>query len=442
MMNFILNYFSELVRLFNEMAPWLLFGLVFAGLLKVYFPQEHIDKYLGKPNFKSAVNASLLGVPLPLCSCGVIPTGISFYKNGASKGATNSFLISTPQTGVDSIFATYAMLGWPFAIIRPIVAFTTGIIGGVLTNWFIKERPKPAPVITNPLFAGLKLDIKSVGKKADDCNNASCDCHTPPKRETHALIRAADYAFIELLQDIAKWLLLGFLVATLISVLIPDGFFSMFKGYGFVEILVILAASVPMYICATGSIPIAAVLLMKGVSPGAALVFMMAGPATNVATITVLGKIMGKKSLSIYLGSIIGGAIFFGLLTNWLIPADFIMSKMHHNHDGMDHEMLPAWVGITSSLILIGSIISGYFIERIKKQKKMTRETFQTIRVEGMTCSHCEASINRNLSKLDGIDEVVADKNTSQVKVRGSKINLAEIEAIVTDLGYQFKGSI
>lgn len=441
-MDFIVNYFSELVRLFNEMAPWLLFGLVFAGLLKVYFPQEHIDRYLGKPNFRSAVNASLLGVPLPLCSCGVIPTGISFYKNGASKGATNSFLISTPQTGVDSIFATYAMLGWPFAIIRPIVAFTTGIIGGVLTNWFIKEKPKPAPVVTNPLFTGLKLDIKSVDKKTDDCINASCECHTPPKRETHALIRAADYAFIELLQDIAKWLLLGFLVATLISVLIPDGFFSMFKGYGFIEILVILAASVPMYICATGSIPIAAVLLMKGVSPGAALVFMMAGPATNVATITVLGKIMGKKSLSIYLGSIIGGAIFFGLLTNWLIPADFIMSKMHHNHDGMDHEMLPAWVGITSSLILIGSIISGYFIERTKKQKKMTRETFQTIRVEGMTCSHCEASINRNLSKLDGIDEVVADKNTSQVKVRGSKINLTEIEAVVTDLGYQFKGSI
>jgi uncharacterized membrane protein YraQ (UPF0718 family)/copper chaperone CopZ len=442
-MDFVLNYFSELVRLFNEMAPWLLFGLVFAGLLKVYFPQEHIDKYLGKPNFKSAVNASLLGVPLPLCSCGVIPTGISFYKNGASKGATNSFLISTPQTGVDSIFATYAMLGWPFAIIRPIVAFCTGIFGGVLTNWLIKETPKPSPVTVNPMFTGLKLDLKSAGKKAADCDDDSCGCHTPPKKEAHSLIRAADYAFIELLQDIAKWLILGFLVATLISVVLPDGFFTMFKGYGFLEILIVLAASVPMYICATGSIPIAAVLLMKGVSPGAALVFMMAGPATNVATITVLGKVMGKKSLLIYLGSIIGGAIFFGLLTNWLIPADFIMSKMNHTHDeGMDHEMLPAWIGITSSLILIVSIISGYFIERIKKQKKMTKETFQTIKVEGMTCSHCEASINRNLSKLDGMEEVIADKNSSQVKIRGSKINLTEIEHVITDLGYHYKGSL
>jgi len=438
-----MNYFSELVRLFNEMAPWLLFGLVFAGLLKVYFPQEHIDKYLGKPNFKSAVNASLLGVPLPLCSCGVIPTGISFYKNGASKGATNSFLISTPQTGIDSIFATYAMLGWPFAIIRPLVAFSTGIFAGVLTNWLIKETPKPEPIVVNPMFAGLKLDLKSAGRKTVDCDDDSCDCHTPPKKETHSLIRAADYAFIELLQDIAKWLILGFLVATLISVVLPDGFFSMFKGYGFIEILVILAASVPMYICATGSIPIAAVLLMKGVSPGAALVFMMAGPATNIATITVLGKIMGKKSLFIYLGSIIGGAIFFGMLTNWLIPADFILSKMTHNHgDGMDHEMLPQWIGITSSIVLVVSIISGYFIERIKKQRKMTKEIFQTIKVEGMTCSHCEASINNNLSKLTGIEEVIANKNTSSVKISGSIIDLAEIERVVTELGYQYKGSV
>ena len=442
-MNFVLNYFSELIRLFYEMAPWLLFGLVFAGLLKVYFPQKHIDKYLGKPNFKSAVNASLLGVPLPLCSCGVIPTGISFYKNGASKGATNSFLISTPQTGVDSIFATYAMLGWPFAIIRPIVAFTTGIFGGVLTNLLIKEKPKPAPVAVNPLFAGLKLDIKSTGKKVSDCDDLSCGCHTPPKKEVHALVRAADYAFVELLQDISKWLIIGFMAAALWSVLLPDGFFSMFKGYGFIEILVVLAASVPLYICATGSIPIAAVLLMKGVSPGAALVFMMAGPATNVATITVLGKVMGKKSLAIYLGSIIGGAVFFGLLTNWLIPADFIMSKMNHNHsDGMKHEMLPAWIGITSSIVLVTSIIAGYFIERYKKRIKMTTEIFQTITVEGMTCSHCEASINRNLSNLKGIDEVVADKNTSQVKVRGSKIDLKEIERLVTDLGYQYKGVV
>ena len=441
-MNFIQEYFSQLIILFSEMAPWLLFGLVFAGLLKVYFPQRHIDKYLGKPNVKSAVNAAVLGVPLPLCSCGVIPTGISFYKNGASKGAVNSFLISTPQTGVDSIFATYSMLGWPFAVLRPLVAFTTGIIGGILTNLLIRDKPKPT-ISLNPLFAGMKLDIKKTGKTTLVCDDSDCAYRSELSKESHPLVRAAEYAFVELLQDIAKWLILGFLFAALLAVLLPDGFFTIFKDYGFLEILVVLAASVPLYICATGSIPIAAVLLMKGVSPGAALVFMMAGPATNVATITVLGKTMGKKSLFIYLASIIGGAIFFGVLTDWLIPENFILSKMIHYHDGaIAHEMLPKWVGISASLILIILIISGYFIERIQKHKKMTEETFQTIKVEGMTCSHCEASINRNLSKLAGIDEVVADKNTSLVKFRGEKINLAEIEQVVAEIGYQFKGLV
>lgn len=442
-MEYVVRYFSELYYLVGEMAPWLLLGLVFAGLLKVYFPQKHIDKYLGKSNFKSAVNGSLLGVPMPLCSCGVIPTGISFFKNGASRGATNSFLISTPQTGVDSIFATYSMLGWPFAILRPIVAFTTGIFGGVLTNLLIKEPLKVVAPPVNSKFGGFKIDAAKLGKATETCADDSCGCHEPPKKDRHSLIQAANYAFVELLQDISKWLILGFLVAALISVLLPPDFFSMFKGYGLLEILVVLAASIPIYVCATGSIPIAAVLLMKGVSPGAALVFMMAGPATNVATMTVIGKTMGRKSLFVYMGSIIGGAIFFGLLINWLIPADFIMSHMNHlMAHGEAHEMFPKWVGIASSVILVVLMVSGYIANRIQKNKKMTAEKFQTIKVEGMTCSHCEASINRNLSKIEGIEEVVADKNTSQVKIKGAKINLPEIERIVIDLGYQYKGTI
>lgn len=438
-MNFVINYLSELAYLVKEMAPWLLLGLVFAGLLKVYFPQKHIDKYLGKPTAKSAINASLLGVPMPLCSCGVIPTGISFYKNGASRGATNSFLISTPQTGVDSIFATYSMLGWPFALLRPVVAFTTGIVGGILTNLIIKDKPKPKPAARS-LYSELKLDVKTINKTAAVCDD---DCLPEPSKELHPLVRAANYAFVELLQDIAKWLILGFLAATLISVLLPPDFFTMFKGYGFIEILIVLAASVPIYICATGSIPIAAVLLMKGVSPGAALVFLMAGPATNVATITVIGKTMGRKTLLVYLGSIIGGAMFFGLLVDWFIPAEFILGKMSHVHgSGEAHEMLPQWLGILSAVTLVVIIISGYFIERIQKSKKMELDKSQTIRVEGMTCSHCEAAINRNLSKLEGIEQVVADKNTAQVKIKGAKIDLNAVEQVVAELGYQYKGVI
>lgn len=439
MLEFTERYFAELWYLLLEMAPWLLLGLIFAGLLKVYFPQKHIDKYLGKANFKSSLNAALLGIPMPLCSCGVIPTGISFYKNGASKGATNSFLISTPQTGIDSIFATYSMLGWPFAVLRPIVAFFTGVLGGVFTNIFMKE--KPAPAIDSP-FGNLKIDTGTMEKNGETCDDELCHCNEPKITDKrHSLIRAADYAFVELLQDIAKWLLIGFLAAALISVVLPDNFFSSFKGLGILEILVVLAASVPIYICATGSIPIAAVLLMKGVSPGAALVFLMAGPATNVATMTVLGKTMGRKSLTIYLISIIGGAIIFGMLTNMFIPADWILSKMMHIHgNGEEHEMLPYWLQLASAILLLTVIPGGYLLSKYEKKKRMNKIKGISVIVTGMTCSHCEATVKKNLEELSGITNVVADNSTNTVKITGTNINLEKIKNTINSLGYHFQG--
>jgi uncharacterized membrane protein YraQ (UPF0718 family)/copper chaperone CopZ len=435
MFEYMREYFAELWFLVLEMAPWLLLGLIFAGLLKVYFPQKHIDKYLGKSNFRSALNASLIGIPMPLCSCGVIPTGISFYKNGASKGATNSFLISTPQTGVDSILATYSMLGWPFALLRPVVALFTGIAGGVFTNLFVNKKNSK----TNNPFSDLKIDTAAYQKTGDNCEDDSCDCtDTSEKDRRPSLLRAADYAFVELLQDIAKWLVLGFLLAALISVALPDDFFSSFQGLGILELLVILAASVPIYICATGSIPIAAVLLMKGVSPGAALVFLMAGPATNVATMTVLGKTMGRNSLIAYLSVIIGGAMLFGLLINWLIPAEFILSKVVHVHG--EHQMLPSWLMWISAIVLIVSMVGGYLYSNFKKRKMMTQTKGLTIKVTGMTCSHCEANVKRNLEALKGITNVVADHRSETVKISGRNFNLDKVKDTVNGLGYKFVG--
>lgn len=435
MIEYFQKYIDELWFLLLEMAPWLLLGLIFAGLLKVYFPQKHIDKYLGKSNFKSALNASLLGIPMPLCSCGVIPTGISFYKNGASKGATNSFLISTPQTGVDSIFATYSMLGWPFALLRPIVAFFTGVVGGILTNSFVKDKPKLVSA-----FANFKLDTTAV-KGTEKCEDDDCGCEEQIVEDNrHSLVRATDYAFIELLQDISKWLIIGFLAAALIAVVLPNDFFSRFQGLGLVEILVILLASIPIYICATGSIPIAAVLLLKGVSPGAALVFLMAGPATNVATMTVLGKTMGRKSLLIYLFTIIIGAVVFGLLTNWLIPADFILSKIIHIHGNGEHEMLPKWLQLFSAVFLVVLIPGGYFFQKFRKKRKMAESKGVTIKVEGMTCSHCEANVKRNLEALKGVWNVIANNKNNSVIISGKGYSLGEVEDTVNGLGYKFIG--
>ncbi len=437
MIEFISKYIAELWFLLLEMAPWLLLGLIFAGLLKVYFPQKHINKYLGKSNFKSSLYAAMLGIPMPLCSCGVIPTGISFFRNGASKGATNSFLISTPQTGVDSIFATYSMLGWPFAIFRPVVALVTGVLGGVFTNVFVKEKP-----VKKNAFSDVKIDTVAFQKTGETCSDDSCNCNEPKEDDKrHSLVRAADYAFIELLQDIGKWLVLGFLVAALIAVLLPNDFFANFKGLGLLEILVVLAASVPIYICATGSIPIAAVLLLKGVSPGAALVFLMAGPATNVATMTVLGKTMGRKSLITYLATIVGGAIVFGMLINAFIPAQFILSKVTHIHgDGTGHEMLPHWLMLLSAVVLISSLAGGYFISIFKKKRKMEKVEGISVKVTGMTCSHCEANVKRNLEALAGITNVVADNRTETVKITGNKINLEKVKETVNGLGYDYVG--
>ncbi len=434
MLEYIQEYLAELWFLVLEMAPWLLLGLIFAGLLKVYFPQKHIDKYLGKSNFRSALNASLIGIPMPLCSCGVIPTGISFFRNGASKGSTNSFLISTPQTGVDSILATYSMLGWPFAVLRPLVALITGVAGGVATNLFVKDKKSDK----KNEFTDVRIDSVAYQKTAETCSDGSCGPETKQTDKRHSLVRAADYAFVELLQDIGKWLIIGFLAAALISVALPPDFFSKFQGLGFLEILVILAASVPIYICATGSIPVAAVLLMKGVSPGAALVFLMAGPATNVATMTVLGKTMGKKSLIAYLTIIIGGAMLFGMLINWLIPADFILSKVVHVHG--EHQMLPTWLMWTSAVVLIGSLIGGYFLSIFQKKQKMAKTEGVTVKVTGMTCSHCEANVKRNLEALKGITSVVADHRSETVKINGKNFNLGKVKETVNGLGYNFVG--
>lgn len=263
-MDFIIDYIYEFWSLTKEMAPWLLLGFLIAGVLKVYFPAQKIDQHLGKNNLKSVLKAAFLGVPMPLCSCGVIPTGVGFYKSGASAGATNSFMISTPQTGVDSILATQALMGWPLAIMRPFIAFVTGIFGGVLTNLFKLENP-------NKL---VEQEIKT------ECSDGCCSTEEK-KQEKNKLKVALHFAFIEMVQDIGKWLLIGLALAALISVLVPDSFFENYIGSGVLELLIVLVASIPLYVCATGSIPLVSSLILKGISPGAAIVFFDGRPSNQ-----------------------------------------------------------------------------------------------------------------------------------------------------------------
>lgn len=400
------------------MSPYLLFGFFFAGLLKVFFPQRMLTRYMGSSTASSAFFASLLGVPMPLCSCGVLPTGISLFKNGASKGATTSFLISTPQTGVDSILVTYSMLGLPFAIIRPLAALLTGFLGGILTNQFVPSTKNNRPAAYE---SGGKEDPRTIGFMLK-------------------------YAFVDFLQDISKWLIIGLLLAAMISVLIPDDFFATSYTYPFVGMLFVLLASVPMYICATASVPLAAVLLAKGLAPGAVFVLLMAGPATNAATITVLFKTIGKIATIIYLATIVVGALLTGFILNFLPTEWFQTTHLHHGHD--HSTVLPHWLGVGSSVIL-GLLIVNALYKKYQSQKIVSMNpdfsidpSSVLIKVEGMECNHCKRSVETNLLKVKDIQEVTADINSGIVHIKGADVDLIAVKTMVEDLGYSFKGKV
>ena len=413
-------YLGELVRLINEMAPYLLLGFLFAGILRVVFPRQLITRYMGRNNVRSVFNASLLGIPMPLCSCGVLPAGIGFYRNGASRGPTISFLISTPQTGIDSILATYSLLGLPLTIIRPVVALLTGMAGGILGN--VTER-------------NSKDDTKEGPGKEE-----------PYKRSVRELFR---YGFVELIQDISKWLVIGMLVAALLSVLIPGDFFTATISSEYLAMLMMLAASVPLYICATGSIPIAAVLMIKGLAPGAALVLLMAGPATNIATMAVIRNTLGKRSLWVYLGTIVGGALLFGTLINELLPREWFTGAMPSTAHMHDH---PAgWFNWTASAILVGLIINGTLMKwhSARRQQRKDNETAVAMtknllqyKVEGMTCEHCKSTVENGLKVLEGVTGVLADRIHNQVSIQAEFLSEDQVRETIEKMGYRFGGRI
>lgn len=437
-MEYINQFFIDFIEILNEMSPYLMLGFLFAGILKVAFPQKFIDKYLGQKNGKSVLYASLLGIPLPLCSCGVIPTGISFYKSGASKGSSVSFLISTPQTGVDSILVTYSLLGLPFAIIRPFIALITGFLGGLLANRFDTDEKAVTESIE---------DSCCTTEKESDCG---CDenCATETKEKRPALYTMFKYAFVDFLQDISKWLIIGLLLAAFISVLIPDDFFSSYIGNDFIGMLVILVASIPLYICATSSVPVAAILMMKGISPGAALVFLMAGPATNAATITVLNKVMGKKTMWSYLISIISGALLFGLLIDNVFPREwFEMSTLHnhmHAHEG--HWMLPKWLQWSSSILLTLLILNGYLQKYLSGKKEVNQPVSKDIIddmlvvVNGMSCNHCKNSVEKHIGALSNITKAEVNLEQKKLHLQGKSINIEIIKKEIESLGFEFGG--
>ncbi len=297
-----------------EMSPYLLFGFFVAGLLSVLVSQRMVERHLGGQGMLPVLKASLFGVPLPLCSCGVIPVAMSLHKHGASKGSTISFLLSTPQTGVDSILVTYSLLGPVFAVFRPLVAFITGLIGGGLVNVFGREEQTQLPDPPAPEPAG-------------DCPHCS-------KKPKHRLLNAMKYGFISLPRDIGKPLLVGLAIAALISTIVPDDFFAGRLGHGLPAMLVMMAIGIPLYVCASASVPVAAALILKGLSPGAAFVFLMTGPATNAAGLATIWNKLGRRTAILYLLTVAGCALGAGLLLDSLISSVDVAMACHDHHMG------------------------------------------------------------------------------------------------------------
>ncbi|QIZ78582.1 SO_0444 family Cu/Zn efflux transporter [Ferrimonas lipolytica] len=425
-MNTLLALASNFLDLFLDSAPWLLLGLFMAGMIKMFVPMSWMEKQLGGNGFKPTIKAALFGAPLPLCSCGVIPAAVGLRRSGASKSATTSFLVATPETGVDSVSVSYVLLGPFMAVVRPVAAVTSAIVAGLLvgrddeppksgpapksccsskteaatvekssgccaskaeaskpeqssccsskakptfTPMAAKEpslapmamvapapapapSPKPTKAKTSSCCASTAADTKV--KKAGGCCGSKKEV---PKglNVVQKLVAGIKYAADDLVKDTTLWLMVGLFFAALVNTFVPATFLAQW-GTGIVAMLVMVLVSIPMYICATASTPIAAGLLLAGVSPGAVLVFMMAGPATNIATLGVVRNELGKRALWAYLGGVIGTAMVFGFAVDWaVLQFGFEVMPMV----GEEHRMLPGPLVYGSGMLLAVLMIKG-----------------------------------------------------------------------------------
>lgn len=401
-----MHFIHSFLTVTGEMAPYLLLGFLIAGILHVFVPRTFYNKYLSSDNPLSVLYAALLGIPLPLCSCGVIPTAIGLKNEKASNGAVASFLIATPQTGVDSILATFSILGLGFAVIRPVAALMTGVCGGLLVNRFARES------------------------SAQSLEGGTCTVESGSK-----LFRVLRYAYFEMIQNIGGRLVIGLILAALIQVAVPDEFFLSVGSHPLLQMLAILVVAVPMYICSTGSIPVAAALMLKGLSPGAAFVMLMAGPAVNLASILVVRKALGTRFTVIYLSVIVVFSVLFGLGINAVgLSVNPLNEHMHH-HEGMSTFKLIASIVL---FILIAFALIMKFLERFHHTPTSADTTVYT--VEGMHCSHCEAAVVRAVENIPGVEKADASAARKTLTIKGTADEFL-IRAAVENAGYTFKGS-
>ena len=397
---------DSLLFMLNEMSPYILLGFLIAGVMHAFIPRAAFSRHLSGTGWKAVVKSALIGVPLPLCSCGVLPTAIAMRRNGASKAASTSFLIATPQTGMDSIAATWSLLGPAFAIIRPIAALVTAVFGGVAVGKAETGSTEPA-----------------------ECRIS--DSEEEPKGFAGKLKSALRYGFIDLVGSIGAWLVAGLLIAAVITVYVPTDFFAFLSKNPIISMIAVLIVAVPMYVCATGSIPIAMSLVMKGLSPGTALVLLMAGPAANFASFTLIAREMGRKAAIVYLISIIAGAMAFGLLIDWLLPAGwFTVTGMP---DTCCHTGAALFPTICSAVLV--ALLLYSFIRRTKHTHKITSDKTMEYIIKGMNCPHCQAAVTKSINSVKGVTQAEVSLSSGRATVEGEH-NPEDLIAAVRAAGF------
>lgn len=348
-------FFQNLLSLSLEAAPWLVLGLTLGGLMKALIPAAFLERHLKGSDLGSITKATLLGAPLPLCSCGVIPVALGLRKAGASKPATTAFLVSTPETGVDSISITYALMGPFMAVVRPIAALFSAIVAGLLVALFDAEasgeKPKSEPVTC----CGCEPKKTSISEPG-------CCAHESPPAPNPAgkAWEGIRYAFTSLLDDIVFWLVIGMLFAAATKTFLPADFLAQW-GQGITAMLVMLLAGIPMYICATASTPVAAGLMIAGVSPGVALVLLLTGPATNISTLGVIGRELGWRTMWIYLAAVGVTAILAGLIVDAVVNAIQLNIPAQLQYA---HSSLPVWLEWGTLLLLVAIALRSFLLPR------------------------------------------------------------------------------
>lgn len=362
-MNLIAQVVTSSWDLLLEASIYIVVGLLISGLLKVFLDPGMVARHLGRGRFSSVFKAAILGIPIPLCSCGVLPAALSLKKQGANNGATTAFMISTPESGVDSIAITYALLDPIMTVARPVVAFITAAVAGISEN--VLGYKKPALGAS----AGLRCPVDGC------CDGVDCppEIHKNHHTLSEKLVAGLRFAYTDFWGELAGWFLVGILLAGAITTLIPDDIFSRYLGSGWPAMVLMLAVGIPLYICATASTPIAAALILKGVSPGAALVFLLAGPATNIASLTVLVGILGKRAAALYVTAIAVCAVCFGLLLDQVYA---FLGVSAAAVAGQAAEVVPPWLQWAAVLFLLAiSVKPLAHTLRAKIQKLKPRRT-------------------------------------------------------------------